>query len=185
MNASGPDAAGKDAAGADSVGASAVDADAGKLTLRWTTPIPGPGLVLATGAFDILHVGHLRLLELAHQRGHAFAVGVESDARVSAWKGPGRPVNAELDRAAMLAALRCVDGTFIISGDPAVAQWRDYAALFEPLQPAALVFTQGDPFAGPKQRAAVELGAQVWEVAHLPKRSTSAIVDRLEGRSGG
>lgn len=154
---------------------------ADELTLTWTTPIVGPRPVIATGAFDILHVGHLRLLGMAHERGHTFAVGVESDARVRAWKGLTRPVNAEADRAAMLAALRCVDGVFIISGDPAVAKWQDYAALLEPLHPAALVFTQGDPYDGPKRQAAVELGAQVWEVPHLPKRSTSAIVERLGG----
>lgn len=159
------------------------------LSLEWTTPqIPWqasgptpPRPVIATGAFDILHVGHLRLLEEAHRRGHPFAVGVESDQRVRAWKGPTRPVNTELDRATMLAALRCVDAVFIIAGDPEHAHWRDYARLLAPLRPAALVFTQGDPFDEPKRRAAVELGAQVWEVAHVPKRSTSVIVERLGG----
>ena len=138
-------------------------------------------MVIATGAFDILHVGHLLLLEAAHRRGHRLAVGVESDERVRAWKGPQRPVNSEIDRAAMLAALRCVDGVFLVGGDPQIAQWEQYVALLAPLEPAALVFTQGDPFDGPKRRAAVELGAQVWDVPHLAKRSTSTILDRLGG----
>lgn len=152
------------------------------LALDWAVP-GGPGAparpVIATGAFDILHVGHLRLLEEARRRGHPFAVGVESDQRVRAWKGPTRPVNSELDRAAMLSALRCVDAVFIISGDPERASWQDYVLLLAPLRPFALVFTQGDPYDGPKRRAAVELGAQVWDVPHVPKRSTSAILGRL------
>lgn len=148
------------------------------LALTWTTrEVPRP--VIATGAFDILHIGHLRLLEEAHRRGHQFAVGVESDERVRAWKGSTRPVNSADDRARMLAALRCVDATFIISGDPELVHWRDYARLLAPLEPAALVFTQDDPFDGPKRRACQELGAQVWEVPHLPKQSTTAIVHQL------
>ena len=150
-----------------------------QLTLTWTTAAAPAGAVIATGAFDVLHVGHLRLLEEAHHRGHPFAVGVESDQRVRAWKGPERPVNTQLDRVALLAALRCVDATFIIDGDPGRAHWQDYVRILAPLRPHALVFTQGDPYDGPKRRAAVELGAQVWDVPHMPKRSTSAIVERL------
>lgn len=162
-----------------------MEAPPSHLSLEWTSPRDPLQMplrpVIATGAFDILHIGHLRLLEEAHRRGHPFAVGVESDERVRAWKGPTRPLNTELDRAALLSALRCVDGVFIVAGDPARTHWRDYARLLAPLRPAALVFTQGDPYDGPKRRAAVELGAQVWEVPHVPKRSTSGIVDRMGG----
>lgn len=153
-----------------------------QLSITWTTPAPPPHPVVATGAFDILHVGHLRLLQEAHRRGLPFAVGVEDDARIRAWKGKTRPINPAEDRAALLAALRCVDGCFIISGDPAVADWQAYRELLRPLEPAALVFTVGDPHAAPKRRAAAELGAQVWEVPHVPKRSTTLIAGRLAAR---
>ncbi|QDQ99092.1 adenylyltransferase/cytidyltransferase family protein [Tomitella fengzijianii] len=138
--------------------------------------------MVATGAFDILHVGHLRLLGEAHRRGHPLVVGVEDDARIRAWKGMTRPINSATDRAAMLAALRSVDGTFIISGDPDFAGWREYCAILAPLEPHALVFTVGDPHAEPKRLAARALGAEAWEVPHVPKRSTTRIAGRLAGR---
>lgn len=152
------------------------------LSVSWTTPDPPRHPVVATGAFDILHVGHLRLLREAHRRGHPFAVGIEDDERIRAWKGKTRPINPAEDRAEMLAALRFVDGVFVISGDPAVAGWRDYYGILEPLAPHALVFTMGDPHAEPKRLAARKLGAQVWEVAHVPKRSTTLIAGRLGRR---
>src|SRR5699024_1605638 len=150
--------------------------------ITWTTSDPPDRPVVATGAFDILHVGHLRLLSEAHRRGHAFAVGVENDERIRTWKGPTRPINPEDDRAEMLAALRYVDGVFVIAGDPSVAGWREYCEALAPLDPAALVFTVGDPHAEPKRQAARALGAQVWEVAHVPKHSTSRIAGRLARR---
>ncbi|GAA4810656.1 D-glycero-beta-D-manno-heptose 1-phosphate adenylyltransferase [Tomitella cavernea] len=151
------------------------------LAAAWTTPDPPSRPVVATGAFDILHVGHLRLLGEAHRRGRPLVVGVEDDERIRAWKGMTRPINSAVDRAAMLAALRCVDGAFIISGDPDVAGWREYCRVLEPIEPHALVFTVGDPHAEPKRLAAGALGAEVWEVPHVPKRSTTRIAGRLAG----
>lgn len=150
-----------------------------RLSITWTTSDPPAHPVVATGAFDILHVGHLTLLREAHRRGHPLVVGVEGDERIRAWKGATRPINPEDDRAAMLAALRHVDGCFIVSGDPDVAGWREYRDLLAPLEPAALVFTVGDPYAEPKRLAGRDLGADVWEIPHVPKRSTSLIADRL------
>lgn len=151
-----------------------------RLQLRWTHGGPLTGAAVATGAFDILHVGHLDLLAEAHRRGHRLVVGVESDARVRSWKGPSRPVNTERDRARMLAALRCVDAVFVIEGDPARVAWQDYLALLAPLSPPAMVITEGDPYTAQKQRATVAMGAGLWQVRHRPHRSTTAIVTRLE-----
>jgi rfaE bifunctional protein nucleotidyltransferase chain/domain len=72
--------------------------------------------VLATGVFDVLHVGHLRLLEWAASRGNVLTVGINSDASAQALgKGAGRPVNSAWDRAAMLRALRCVDRVVVFT----------------------------------------------------------------------
>lgn len=155
-----------------------VDTDG--LTLRWTAGGPVTGAVVATGAFDVLHVGHLDLLSEAHRRGHRLAVGVESDRRVRGWKGASRPVNHEGDRARMLAALRCVDAVFVIDGDPATVQWQDYLALLAPLDPPAMVITEGDPHTEKKMLATAAMGAGLWQVRHVPHRSTTAIVERLE-----
>ncbi len=75
------------------------------------------GLVVVTGAFDLLHVGHLRFLEAARRLGNRLMVGVESDERVRGWKGPNRPVQTEEDRCELLAALRMVDDVFLITGE--------------------------------------------------------------------
>ncbi len=66
-------------------------------------------LVFTNGCFDILHRGHVAYLEFARAQGDALVVGLNSDASVRRNKGPCRPVVPEQDRAAVLAALRCVD----------------------------------------------------------------------------
>ncbi|HEV2405473.1 MAG TPA: adenylyltransferase/cytidyltransferase family protein, partial [Ktedonobacterales bacterium] len=75
------------------------------------------GLVVVTGVFDVLHIGHLRFLEAARALGDALIVGIESDERVRRWKGPRRPVQGEADRLALVGALRVVDETFLITGE--------------------------------------------------------------------
>jgi len=63
----------------------------------------------ANGAFDLLHVGHVRYLQGAAQEGDVLVVAVNDDASVRALKGDGRPVLAAEARAELVAALRCVD----------------------------------------------------------------------------
>lgn len=69
--------------------------------------------VLATGCFDILHVGHVTLLENASDYGDLY-VGLNSDRAVRELKGEGRPVNPFVARAAVVAALACVTKVFEI-----------------------------------------------------------------------
>jgi rfaE bifunctional protein nucleotidyltransferase chain/domain len=69
----------------------------------------GRRLVLTNGCFDLLHVGHVRYLQLARTLGDALVVALNSDASVRTLKGPTRPITAENDRAEVLAALGCVD----------------------------------------------------------------------------
>lgn len=73
----------------------------------------GGTLVATGGCFDLLHTGHVRLLHQARQLGDALVVLLNSDASVSALKGPSRPVMAAEDRARVLAALACVDAVVI------------------------------------------------------------------------
>jgi rfaE bifunctional protein nucleotidyltransferase chain/domain len=68
----------------------------------------GRRLVLTNGCFDLLHVGHVRYLQLARDLGDALVVAVNSDASVRSLKGPTRPVTSEQDRAEVLAALESV-----------------------------------------------------------------------------
>ena len=150
------------------------------LTLDWVSrPTSAERPAVVTGAFDILHVGHVRYLKSVRARGFPLVVGVESDERVRAWKGPGRPINPAEERAEVLAALACVDGVFIISGPPSAVHWRQYADLLAPLRPAALAYTEGDPYAEAKQRGAAELGALAWELPLTVGRSTTATLGQL------
>ena len=89
-------------------------------------------LVVVTGVFDLLHIGHLRFLEAARRLGDRLTVGVESDERVQRWKGPTRPIQTEDDRMALLAALRVVDEVFLIDSEPVDPEF--YAHLLQPLR---------------------------------------------------
>src|SRR4030095_3232330 len=77
----------------------------------------GKALVLTNGVFDLLHPGHVRYLQDARREGDALVVGVNSDRSVKAIKGPGRPVNTELERAEVVAALSCVDAVVVFDED--------------------------------------------------------------------
>ncbi len=69
----------------------------------------GRSIVLANGAFDLLHVGHIRYLQGAAAEGDVLVVALNSDASVHALKGEGRPVVPLADRVEIIAALACVD----------------------------------------------------------------------------
>lgn len=75
----------------------------------------GKRLVVTNGCFDLLHVGHVTYLETARNQGDALLIGLNGDAAVRQLKGPGRPLNAESDRAVVLAALESVDGVCIFT----------------------------------------------------------------------
>jgi rfaE bifunctional protein nucleotidyltransferase chain/domain len=77
----------------------------------------GRRLVFTNGCFDLLHPGHVRLLEEARALGDALIVGLNSDVSVRLLKGEGRPIIPERERAEILAALECVDAV-VIFGEP-------------------------------------------------------------------
>ena len=77
----------------------------------------GKQIVFANGAFDLLHVGHVRYLEAARREGGWLAVGVNSDESVRRAKGAGRPILPEAERAEIVAALACVDAVVLFEED--------------------------------------------------------------------
>ena len=84
--------------------------------IGWRRSVTGP-VVFTNGVFDLLHPGHVELLESARAEGAALVVGLNSDASVRRLKGEGRPVNDEHDRACVLAALASVDAVVLFSED--------------------------------------------------------------------
>ncbi|MFD0660239.1 adenylyltransferase/cytidyltransferase family protein [Thermocatellispora tengchongensis] len=140
-------------------------------------PYERPGAAVVTGAFDILHVGHVRFLRAVRERGLPLVVGVEDDARVRAWKGPDRPLNTAAERAEVLSALRFVDGVFIVTGPPPLNLPAEYIRLLAPMRPGALAHTEGDPHAAGRRAAADILGAECWELSAVPGHSTTRILN--------
>ena len=70
-------------------------------------------VVFTNGCFDLLHIGHITLLEQSRRFGDKLVVAINSDASVSSLKGPNRPIVGERDRARVLAALASVDAVVV------------------------------------------------------------------------
>jgi rfaE bifunctional protein nucleotidyltransferase chain/domain len=73
----------------------------------------GKSVVFTNGCFDLLHPGHIRLLEQARSLGDKLILGLNSDASVRRMKGPSRPILDERERAAMVGELDSVDGVVL------------------------------------------------------------------------
>ena len=77
----------------------------------------GKKIVFTNGCFDLLHAGHVKYLEISKSFGDILILGLNSDRSVSSIKGSGRPINNEMDRAYILAALESVDYVVIFDED--------------------------------------------------------------------
>ncbi len=135
--------------------------------------IPRP-LVFSNGVFDLLHRGHVTYLDEAAQLGASLIVGVNSDESVrSLNKGPERPINSEQDRAALLAALACVDAVLIFAEQtPEV--------LIEALKPELIV--KGGDYdmeSLPETALVRSWGGDAKAIAFEFERSTTALVKQL------
>ncbi len=77
----------------------------------------GKKVVFTNGCFDLLHVGHIQLLEAAASKGDVLVVGLNSDQSVTRLKGPSRPIMGQQQRAAMLAGITAVDLVVVFDQD--------------------------------------------------------------------
>jgi D-beta-D-heptose 7-phosphate kinase/D-beta-D-heptose 1-phosphate adenosyltransferase len=139
--------------------------------------VTGP-VVFTNGVFDLLHPGHVELLEAARREGNALVVGVNSDASVRRLaKGEERPVAGEAARARVLAGLAAVDCVVLFDEDTPLA-------LIEALEPDVLVKGADYTRAGIVGADRVEArGGRVVRVPLLAGYSTSALVERLRAPS--
>ena len=83
---------------------------------EWRHTVRG-ALVFTNGVFDLLHPGHLDVLDRARREGSALIVGVNSDASVKRLKGPERPIRTSAERAIVLAGLEAVDAVVVFDQD--------------------------------------------------------------------
>ncbi|MFE9249802.1 D-glycero-beta-D-manno-heptose 1-phosphate adenylyltransferase [Streptomyces sp. NPDC007088] len=131
------------------------------------------GRVVATGGcFDLLHAGHVALLQAARKAGDCLVVCVNSDASVRRGKGPGRPLVAESDRVRVLRALGCVDAVLVFDEDTP-------ARVLRSLRPD--VWAKGGDYVRaelPEADLVESWGGQVLLVPYLDGRSTTALARR-------
>ncbi|MBC8125329.1 MAG: D-glycero-beta-D-manno-heptose 1-phosphate adenylyltransferase [Candidatus Kapabacteria bacterium] len=141
--------------------------------LRGTLRAQGKRIVFTNGVFDILHAGHVTYLEQARAFGDVLVLGLNADESVRRLKGPDRPVNAEADRALVVAALRSVDHVMIFGDDTPLT-------IIEALLPDVLVkggdYTR-DTIVGADVVEAN--GGTVHTIPLLEGRSTSSVINRV------
>ena len=137
----------------------------------------GARVVFTNGCFDVLHRGHVGYLAEARGLGDLLVVAVNSDESVRRLKGEGRPVNPVEDRVAVLTALSCVDHVVVFSEESP-------RRLIAEIRPDVYV-KGGDyrPELIPEAELVRRLGGEVRVLSYLPDRSTSAIIERIRGRS--
>jgi rfaE bifunctional protein nucleotidyltransferase chain/domain len=134
----------------------------------------GRQVVSTNGCFDILHVGHARILKQARDLGQCLFVGVNSDASVRRLKGPERPINSESDRAELLASLSAVDFVYIFDEDTPV----DFLSEVKPN-----IHVKGADYNAAQlaETPVVEkFGGRVELLALVPLKSTTALVEKIK-----
>ncbi|MDO9582112.1 MAG: D-glycero-beta-D-manno-heptose 1-phosphate adenylyltransferase [Desulfomicrobium sp.] len=136
-------------------------------------PAAGGKLVFTNGCFDIIHPGHVDYLERARSMGGGLVVGLNSDASVRRLKGPLRPINDQMSRARVLAALQCVDYVVIFEEDTPLE-------LIRKVRPDVLV--KGGDWSVERivgREVMQERGGAVCSIPLLAGHSTTATVNRI------
>ena len=129
----------------------------------------GQKIVFTNGCFDILHAGHVSVLEFARSKGDVLVVGLNSDASVRRLKGPSRPINPQADRALVLAALESVSAVCIFEEDTPYE-------LIQLIRPDVLV--KGGDYK-PTEIVGREFAKKVVRFALLKGRSTTNIIKKV------
>ncbi len=87
------------------------------ISARQEWRLAGKTVVFTNGCYDILHPGHIRLLESARSLGDVLILALNTDSSVQRLKGPNRPIVSERDRAALASALQAVDAVAFFDED--------------------------------------------------------------------
>lgn len=130
-------------------------------------------VVVADGCFDPLHVGHVRYLEGAAAQGDFLIVALNDDDSTRDLKGNGRPIVAEMDRARIIAGLRCVDAVLVF-GAP------DVAGILEEVRPR--VHAKGTDYTVetvPEREVAGRLGIEIAIVGDPKTHASSEVLKQM------
>jgi len=127
-------------------------------------------IVFTNGCFDLFHSGHARYLETAKNFGDVLIVGLNSDQSVSRLKGKNRPINHQMDRAFILAALEAVDYVVIFDEDTPYK-------LIEAIKPTTLV--KGGDYKD-KEVAGQDIVDELKLVKFIDNKSTSQIIKKIK-----
>ena len=127
-------------------------------------------VVFTNGCFDILHLGHVKYLEVAKSFGDILIVGLNADSSVRELKGPERPINPEYDRAYLLAALEVVDYVVIFSEETP----HDLIRMVEPD-----VLVKGGDYEG-KSVVGTEFAKELKLVDFVDGKSTTRTIEKIK-----
>jgi rfaE bifunctional protein nucleotidyltransferase chain/domain len=161
------------------VTASKIFSRAGLLERAARERASGKRIVLANGAFDLLHVGHVRYLEAARREGDWLVAAVNSDRSVSRAKGPRRPILPENERAEIVAALAAVDAVVVFDEDSP-------SALIEALRPD--VHAKGTDYTAasvPEREVVAACGGRTVIVGDPKDHATTDVIERIRKTSDG
>jgi rfaE bifunctional protein nucleotidyltransferase chain/domain len=137
----------------------------------------GKRVVCVVGVFDLLHPGHIRLLEQARAQGDILVVAIQSDARAREKKGAGRPIMPAAERAEIVAAFEAVDAAVELGEEALAAKFMD--------EFAPDIFVEGSSASAGRSAVKVSnlASASRMAVVHIPPEpghSTSRLIERIK-----
>tara|TARA_Y100000022_G_C13195663_1_gene350204 strand:- start:14 stop:418 length:405 start_codon:yes stop_codon:yes gene_type:complete len=127
--------------------------------------------VFVSGCFDILHVGHLKLLHKAKRLGKNIFIGIDSDKRVKKSKGLNRPVNNQKNRLEMMKSLKIVKSVKIFGSD------KDLIKMIKQIKPDFLLL--GDDWKN-KKIIGKDFVKRIVFFKRIKKYSTTKIINKIE-----
>ena len=130
----------------------------------------GKKIVFTNGCFDILHVGHVKYLEVAKSYGDVLILGLNADSSVKKLKGPTRPINSQDDRAYILASLESVDYVVIFEEETPYE-------LIKLIKPHVLV--KGGDYEG-KEVVGQDIADELKLVQFVDGKSTTNTIKRIQ-----
>jgi D-glycero-beta-D-manno-heptose 1-phosphate adenylyltransferase len=130
----------------------------------------GQRIVLTSGSFDLIHLGHVKYLAKAKELGDVLVVGVDSDRKIRDRKGEDRPLVPERERLEMLAHQRPVDLIYLKVDED--ERW----ALIKAVEPDVLVLTEDHSYSDEEQ---ARLGELCGEVAVLERQASVTTSERI------